>query len=88
MPRNKDRFQTYVFDHEYDQHPRNPDIPKNAIGADYKGGTPVAWSDGHELRKAEEALQLLRDIRDGEFEDIEDAQATVEYFFENADVCY
>ena len=82
------RYVTYVFDREYDKHPRGNKLPRNMLGEDYAYATPVVWAQGHRMDTLENVLQILRDIREGE---IDDPQSHVEKWFnegEGKTECY
>ena len=84
----RDRYVTYVFDREYDLHREDEDSQslRNVLGPDYHGASPVYVSEGDQLKILEEALELLREIRDGHILNVE--EAVEEWFCENKEVCY
>lgn len=59
MPRN--RYQTYVFDSEFDADPATEKKYRDVLGPEYKGGVPCAWQDGHAMREHTALLDFVRE---------------------------
>lgn len=60
MPRN--RYQTYVFDSEFDADQTTEKKYRDVLGPEYKGGVPTAWQDGHAMREHSALLDFVREV--------------------------